>query len=277
MGGPAGRVSWVRLLLGDLGEGLPAPGDSKPKVLPGRHFAKRRLTSPDVLAPPTEMMGSLPDSVTQSLSDDSQPCHPPTMTTLPNPDSTTRGGLASWQNLTDSLPQPVDPAERDDTLWQALNAQFRWYERAATRNRVSYQALKVVAMVFGAAVAVLAAADAPAAITAELAASVVVLEGVQQVFQFHPNWITYRATAETLRQNAFLYVARVGPYASAESRRDQLAEVCAISRLRKTPAGRAPCVRPRSRQPCPSEDINHRAGRAQFDVRVLNRNALSRG
>jgi hypothetical protein len=132
-------------------------------------------------------------------------------------------------------------------------------------------------MVFGAAVAVLAAADAPAAITAELAASVVVLEGVQQVFQFHPNWITYRATAETLRQNAFLYVARVGPYASAESRRDQLAEVCAISRLRKTPAGRAPCVRPRSRQPCPSEDINHRAGRAQFDVRVLNRNALSRG
>jgi Protein of unknown function (DUF4231) len=47
----------------------------------------------------------------------------------------------------------------------------------------------------------------------------------QQVFQFHPNWITYRATAETLRQNAFLYVARVGPYASAESRRDQLAEV----------------------------------------------------
>jgi hypothetical protein len=147
------------------------------------------------------------------------------MTTLPNPDSTTRGGLASWQNLTDSLPQPVDPAERDDTLWQALNAQFRWYERAATRNRVSYQALKVVAMVFGAAVAVLAASDAPAAITAVLAASVVVLEGVQQVFQFHPNWITYRATAETLRQNAFLYVAKVGPYASAESRRDQLAEV----------------------------------------------------
>lgn len=80
-------------------------------------------------------------------------------------------------------------------------------------------------MVFGAAVAVLAASDAPADLTAGLAASVVVLECVQQVFQFHPNWITYRATAETLRQNAFLCVARVGPYASAETRRDQLAEV----------------------------------------------------
>jgi Protein of unknown function (DUF4231) len=147
------------------------------------------------------------------------------MSTLPNPDATSyHGGGPSWQNLTDSLPQPADTAEQDDILWQELNAQFRWYERAATRNRVSYQVLKVVAMVFGAAVAVLAAAAAPSAITAALAASVVVLEGVQQVFQFHPNWITYRATAETLRQNAFAYLARVGPYASAESRRDRLAE-----------------------------------------------------
>jgi Protein of unknown function (DUF4231) len=79
-------------------------------------------------------------------------------------------------------------------------------------------------MVFGAAVAVLAAADAPSAVTAALAACVVVLEGVQQVFQFHPNWIIHRTTAETLRQNAFAYLARVGAYASAESRRDRLAQ-----------------------------------------------------
>ena len=51
MGGLAGRVSWVRLLLGDLGEGLPAPGNSSPKVYLVDNCAKRRLTSPDVLAP----------------------------------------------------------------------------------------------------------------------------------------------------------------------------------------------------------------------------------
>jgi hypothetical protein len=161
---------------------LPAPEDSKQKVYLVENCAKRRLTSPDVLAPAKEMVGSLPDSVTQ-LPRRRQPA-------VPSSDydhaaepgfHDSCGGLPSWQNLTDSLPQPVDP-ERDDILWQALNAQSRWYERAATRNRVSYQALKVVAMVFAAAVAVLAAADAPAAITAGLAASVVVLEGVQQVF-----------------------------------------------------------------------------------------------
>jgi Protein of unknown function (DUF4231) len=148
------------------------------------------------------------------------------MTTLPNPEATTYhgGGVAAWQDLTDSLPQPADPAERDDILWQQLNAQFRWYERAATRNRLSYQVLKVVAIVFAAAVAVLAAAAAPAAVTAALAAGVVVLEGVQQVFQFHSNWLIYRATAEALRKNAFLYVARAATY-SAEGRRERLAEV----------------------------------------------------
>jgi Protein of unknown function (DUF4231) len=98
-----------------------------------------------------------------------------------------------WMDRRESGPRPIErrSSARPPILWQGLNAQFRWYERAATRNRVSYQALKVVAMVFGAAVAALAAADAPADITAGLAASVVVLEGVQQVFQFHPNRITW--------------------------------------------------------------------------------------
>jgi hypothetical protein len=119
-------------------------GRLQAKGLPVDNCAMRRLTSPVVLfAPGKSWMGSPPDSVTQYLADVSQPCHPPTVTTLPNPDSTThRGGVTAWQNLTDSLPQPADPAEQDDILWQALNAQFRWYERAATRNRVSYQASK---------------------------------------------------------------------------------------------------------------------------------------
>jgi len=76
----------------------------------------------------------------------------------------------------------------------------------------------------GAAVTVLAATRASSALTAALAASVVVLEGVQQLFQFQSNWITYRRTAETMRQQAFMYVAQVGLYADKETRRERLAE-----------------------------------------------------
>lgn len=139
--------------------------------------------------------------------------------------STDRGGVAAWQDLTDSLPQPTDAAERDDLLWQELNALFRWYERAATRTRLSYQTLKVAALIAGAVVTVLAAARAPAVLTAGLAATIVIVEGIQQVFRFHRNWIVYRATAEALRQNAFLYVAGMDPYSDISTRRAKLADV----------------------------------------------------
>jgi hypothetical protein len=134
------------------------------------------------------------------------------------------GDDGAWQLLGDHLPQPTDPAERADVLWQELDAHFQWYGRAATRTRLSYQVIKVAVLVIGAAVTVLAATRASSALTAALAASVVVLEGIQQLFQFQSNWISYRGTAEAMRQQAFLYVAQVGPYADTQTRRERLAE-----------------------------------------------------
>jgi hypothetical protein len=46
---------------------------------------------------------------------------------------------------------------------------------------------------------VLAALSAPRAATATAAATIVVLESLQQVFSLQPNWLSYRATAETLQ------------------------------------------------------------------------------
>ena len=76
-----------------------------------------------------------------------------------------------------------------------------------------YQILKLTALTAGAVVTVLAAISAPAPLTASLAGIIVVLEGAQQMFQFHPNWIpSYRGTAETLdKAEAFLYVAESQP------------------------------------------------------------------
>src|SRR5262245_35884772 len=38
------------------------------------------------------------------------------------------------------------------------------------------------------------------------------------------NWITYRGTAEAMRQQAFLHVAQVEPYDDTQTRRERLAE-----------------------------------------------------
>jgi hypothetical protein len=122
------------------------------------------------------------------------------------------------------LPQPEDPAERGDIVWRELERSFHFYDRHASRNRLGYQSLKVITLVMGACVTVLAARGASATLTAVLAAGVVVLEGIQQVFQLHTNWITYRATAETLRNHAFRYTAGAEPYTDPRQRRRRLAE-----------------------------------------------------
>jgi hypothetical protein len=134
-------------------------------------------------------------------------------------------GETGWQDLTGSLPAPPDAAERRDLLWQQLAAQFRWYDRSATRYRRGYQGLKIATLILGGGVTVLAAIGAPAWLTASLAATIVAAEGTQQLFQLHANWISYRATAEALRQQAFLYAAHVDPYTDPATRRDRLADV----------------------------------------------------
>ena len=140
-----------------------------------------------------------------------------------------------WKRLTSSLPTPPRPEDREDLLWQEFSAQFRWYDKAATRTRLTYQVIKMAALVAGAAVTLLAAISAPAAVTAGVAAVIVIVEGAQQMFQFHSNWISYRGSAELLRQQAFLYVAEVKPYADHATRRDRLAAVLkAITTKEKT-------------------------------------------
>ncbi len=95
---------------------------------------------------------------------------------------------------------------------------FAWYDQRARRDRIAYQSLKVVTLLLAATVTVLAAQHAPSWLTATLAAVVVAVEGMQQLFQLHANWISYRASAEALRQEAFAYVAQVAPYDTVQRR-----------------------------------------------------------
>jgi hypothetical protein len=121
-----------------------------------------------------------------------------------------------------SLPSPPGD-DADDVLWQELVWRFGYFNASATRHRLWYQSLKVVTLLLGAAVTVLAATKSPAAVTAALAAAGVAVEGISQLFQLHSQWISFRRVAELLRQHAFDYAARVAPYDVPE-RRDVLAK-----------------------------------------------------
>jgi Protein of unknown function (DUF4231) len=75
-----------------------------------------------------------------------------------------------------------------------------------------------------AAIPVVAAFGAPVYVAAILGALVVLTEGILQLNQYHQNWITYRATAEALKHEKFLYLARADVYGDAAQPLRLLAE-----------------------------------------------------
>jgi hypothetical protein len=100
--------------------------------------------------------------------------------------------------------------------WERLESQLGWYEEKSRHHKRWYQGLKVAQIVIAAAIPVVAAAGASATVAGALGAVVVILEGLQQVFRFQENWIAYRVTAEALKREKHLCLAKAGSYAATD-------------------------------------------------------------
>ncbi|HVE95521.1 MAG TPA: DUF4231 domain-containing protein [Pseudonocardiaceae bacterium] len=118
--------------------------------------------------------------------------------------------------------QPVEDGETGPT-WERLEDQLGWYDRKSVAAQSAYKRVKLSQLIVGAAVPVCAGLQVSAAITATLAAYVVVAEGAQQLYQWQTNWVLYRATAESLKHEKYLYLAAAGPY-NTDDRHRVLAE-----------------------------------------------------
>jgi hypothetical protein len=103
----------------------------------------------------------------------------------------------------------------DDITLGRLEDQIAWYDMKSGANQRWYKRLKVAQLVSAAAIPVVATLGAHAAILGTLGAAVVVIEGISQLNQFAVNWQTYRATAESLKHEKYLYLAHAGPYAGS--------------------------------------------------------------
>ncbi|HEX5796509.1 MAG TPA: DUF4231 domain-containing protein [Geminicoccaceae bacterium] len=124
-----------------------------------------------------------------------------------------------------------------DPTWTRLEDQIEWYDRKGAEAQRTYRRLKVVQVVLAAFIPFLAGfqdsladllglelALLPAVAIALLGVAVVVLEGLQQLSQYHQNWLSYRATCEALKHEKFLFLADAGPYGDTEDKRALLAE-----------------------------------------------------
>jgi Protein of unknown function (DUF4231) len=98
--------------------------------------------------------------------------------------------------------------------WARLNDQLRWYSEKSRFNQDRYKQIKTAQLILAGSIPVFALVGAVWGrwITAILGASVAILEGFQQLGQYNNLWVSYRATAEQLKHEKFLFLASSGPY-----------------------------------------------------------------
>jgi hypothetical protein len=107
-----------------------------------------------------------------------------------------------------------------DIALERLEDQLNWYDRKASWNERRFKRFKLGTLTFSvliplSAVAATRYSTITAIVTATLGATIALLEGLQQLNQYHQNWITYRSTAEALKHEKFLFLSSAGPYAES--------------------------------------------------------------
>jgi hypothetical protein len=122
---------------------------------------------------------------------------------------------------------PESAANNDQTL-ERLDNQIRWYNIHSGRQRRSFYSPTIVTVVAAATIPLLAAILPDGHLnkiaTSSLAALIVVVEGIQPLFQLQTNWTLYRSTCESLKREKYLYLGEAGPYAAAQNPHSLLAE-----------------------------------------------------
>ena len=103
-------------------------------------------------------------------------------------------------------------------------------DRKSGTNQRCYKVLKVIVFIVAALIPLLSGVQVPVLwgrpvwVLGAMGAAIAVIESVQQLYQFHGNWISYRSTCEALKHEKYLYLAKAGPYVAAADVHALLAE-----------------------------------------------------
>lgn len=113
------------------------------------------------------------------------------------------------------FPQSLGEAEYFE---QRLDDQIDWFDSKSQSNQKTYKRLRLVEIVAAASIPLLAGFGHGhwyfSLAVGMLGLLIAVIAGVVSLYRFQENWTEYRAAAETLKQERFLYLTRAFPYGS---------------------------------------------------------------
>ena len=95
--------------------------------------------------------------------------------------------------------------------------QYRWYSRKSGRSRAMYMSLQAAAIIASVSIPFLAGVLSDPTVkpvVGGLGALVAILSGMSGLFQFQPNWVKFRATAEGLKREKYLFLTGSFPYSA---------------------------------------------------------------
>lgn len=116
---------------------------------------------------------------------------------------------------TNPYPQTLGEAEYFE---QRLDDQIDWFDAKSQSNQKTYKRLRLIEIVAAACIPLLAGFGhgqwSISLAVGVLGLVVAVIAGIMSLYRFQENWTEYRAAAETLKQERFLYLTRTFPYVS---------------------------------------------------------------
>jgi len=113
-----------------------------------------------------------------------------------------------------------------DPTMGRLEDQITWYSEKSRAAQHTFKRFKVAEIVAAAMIPFIAGLSFKyvAMVTGGLGVLVTVIEGLIHLNQYQQNWTSYRATAEGLKHEKFMYLGKAGPYSTAADPHALLAE-----------------------------------------------------
>jgi hypothetical protein len=118
----------------------------------------------------------------------------------------------------------------DDPIQKRLEDQLAWYSQKSRAARRAFKRIKVSEIVAAALIPFLTGQITKQVfpevsyLIGGLGVLITVLEGILHLNQYQENWTNYRNTAESLKHEKFMFLAKAGPYANVADPRTALAE-----------------------------------------------------
>lgn len=109
---------------------------------------------------------------------------------------------------------PIPEFTSSHPSWFRLEDQLNWYDSKSQQNQWWYKRLKIAQVTLAALIPATSLLPTESAKWAASLAGIViaVLEAIQQMNQYSTLWVTYRATAERLKHEKYLFLSAAGPY-----------------------------------------------------------------